>query len=239
MIVCTQTYSDISPSWIIALLLRRSLWNSIKLWAMPCKTIQDGQVIAESSEKKWSTGGENGNSLQYSCHKNPMNSMKRQRYVTLEDEPSRLESVQYVTIEIVVVQTPSHVHSLQPHGLQHTRLPCPSPSSRVCSNSSPLSWWYHPTILSSVAPFSSCLQSFPAFRVFQSLSESFSTNPLFTSGGQSIGASASASVTREEQRAITNSSRNNEWLLKSRNDAQLWVCLVVKIKSSVLKNNIV
>ena len=52
MIVCTQTYSDISPSWIIALLLRRSLWNSIKLWAMPCKTIQDGQVIAESSEKK-------------------------------------------------------------------------------------------------------------------------------------------------------------------------------------------
>ena len=172
MIVCTQTYSDISPSWIIALLLRRSLWNSIKLWAMPCKTIQDGQVIAESSEKKWSTGGENGNSLQYSCHKNPMNSMKRQRYMTLEDEPSRLESVQYVTIEIVVVQTPSHVHSLQPHGLQHTRLSCPSPSSRVCSNSSPLSWWYHPTILSSVAPFSPAFnlsQLSESFRVFQSL----------------------------------------------------------------------
>ena len=50
--------------------------------------------------------------------------------------------------------------SLQPHGLQHTRLPCPSPSPRACSNS--LSWWCHPTISSSVIPFSSCLQSFPA-----------------------------------------------------------------------------
>ena len=235
MIVCTQSYSDISPSWITALLLRRGLWNSIKLWAMPCRTIQDGQVIVESSGKKWSTRGGNGNPLQYSCHKNPMNSMKRQRYMTLEDEPSWLESVQYATIEIVVAQSPSHVHSLQTCGLQHTRLPCPSPSPRVCSNSSPLSWWYHPTILSSVAPFSSCLQSFPAFRVFQS----FSTSPLFTSGGQSIEASASASVTREEQRAIVNCSRKKECLMKSRNDAQLWMCLVVKIKSNVLKNNII
>ena len=99
MIVCTQSYLDISPSWIIALLLRRGLWNSIKLWAMPCKTIQDGQVIVESSGKKWSTGGGNGNPLQYSCHKNPMYSLKRQRYMTLEDEPSWLESVQYATGE--------------------------------------------------------------------------------------------------------------------------------------------
>ena len=52
--------------------------------------------------------------------------------------------------------------SLRPHGLQHTRLPCPSPSPRACSNSWPLSWWYHPTILSSVIPFSTCPQSFPA-----------------------------------------------------------------------------
>ena len=51
--------------------------------------------------------------------------------------------------------------SLGPHGLQHTRLPCPSPSLRAYSNSCPLSWWCHPTILSSVIPFSSCLQSFP------------------------------------------------------------------------------
>ena len=52
--------------------------------------------------------------------------------------------------------------SLRPHGLQHTRLPCPSPSPGACSNSCPLSWWCHPTILSSVVPFYSCLQSFPA-----------------------------------------------------------------------------
>ena len=56
--------------------------------------------------------------------------------------------------------------SLQPHGLQHTRLPCPSPSPRVCSNSCPLSWSCHPTISFSVTPFSSCLQSFPALGSF-------------------------------------------------------------------------
>ena len=53
-------------------------------------------------------------------------------------------------------------NSLWPHGLQHARLPCPSPAPRAYSNSSPLSWWCHPTISSSVIPFSSCLQSFPA-----------------------------------------------------------------------------
>ena len=74
--------------------------------------------------------------------------------------------------------------SLWPRGLQHARLPCPSPSPRACSNSCPLSWWCHPTISSSVVPFSSCLQSFP-------VSGSFLMSRLFTSGGQSIGASAS------------------------------------------------
>ena len=69
-------------------------------------------------------------------------------------------------------------------GLQHTRFPCPSPSPGVCSNSCPLSQWCHPTISSSVAPFSSCPQSFPA-------SGSFPVSRLFASGGQSIGASAS------------------------------------------------
>ena len=77
--------------------------------------------------------------------------------------------------------------SLWPHELQHTRLPCPSLSPRVCSNACPLSWWCHPTISSSVAPFSSCLQSFPA-------SGSFPMSQFFASGGQSIGTSASASV---------------------------------------------
>ena len=76
---------------------------------------------------------------------------------------------------------------LQPHGLQHARLPCPLPSPGVCSNSCPLSHWCHPTISSSVIPFSSCLQSFAA-------SGSFPMSRLFTSGSQSIGVSASASV---------------------------------------------
>ena len=77
--------------------------------------------------------------------------------------------------------------SLWSHGLQHTRLPCLSPSSRACSNSCSLSQWCHPTNSSSVVPFSSCLQSFPA-------SGSFPIRYFFTSGGQSTGASASASV---------------------------------------------
>ena len=77
-------------------------------------------------------------------------------------------------------------HSLPPHGLQYAKLPCPSPSPGVCSNSFLLSWWYHPTISSSVVPFS-CLLSSAA-------SVPFSMSLLFVSGGQSIRASASASV---------------------------------------------
>ena len=71
--------------------------------------------------------------------------------------------------------------------LQHARLPCPSPSPGVCSNLCPLSWWCHPSISSSVIPFSSCLQSFPA-------SGSFLMSQLFASWDQSIGASVSASL---------------------------------------------
>ena len=78
-------------------------------------------------------------------------------------------------------------HSLWPHGLWHTRLPYSLPSPRVCSNSCPLSQWCHPTISSSVIPFSSCLKSFPA-------SGSFQMSQIFASGGQSTGDSASASV---------------------------------------------
>ena len=74
-------------------------------------------------------------------------------------------------------------YSLWPHGLQHTRLPCPSLSPEFFSNSCPLSWWCHPTISSSIAPFS-YPQSFPA-------SGSFLMNQLFTSGGQSTGTLAS------------------------------------------------
>ena len=77
--------------------------------------------------------------------------------------------------------------TLWPHGLQHARLPCPSSTPRACSNSCPSSWWWHPTILPFVVPFSSYLQSFPE-------SGSFSMSQFFASGGQSIGVSASASV---------------------------------------------
>ena len=91
-------------------------------------------------------------------------------------------------------------NSLRPHGLQHARLPCPSPTPRVYSNSCPLHWWCHPTISSSVIPFSSCFQSFPASR-------SFSVRRFFTSGGQSIGSSSkfsfSISPSNEYSRLIS------------------------------------
>ena len=77
--------------------------------------------------------------------------------------------------------------SLGPHGLQHARPHCPSPTPGIYSNSCPLSWWCHPTILSSVLPFSSCLQSFPA-------SGSLPMSQFFASGGKIIGPSASASA---------------------------------------------
>ena len=78
-------------------------------------------------------------------------------------------------------------NSLRPRELQHARPPCPSPTPGVHPKPRPLSWWCHPTISSSVIPFSSCLQPFPT-------SGSFSVSQFFTSGGQSTGLSASASV---------------------------------------------
>ena len=87
----------------------------------------------------------------------------------------------------VVVQSSVMCDSLRPRGLQHTRLPCPSPSPRACWNSRPLSQWCHSAISSSVVPFFPCLQSFPA-------SGSFLMSWLFSWGGQSIGASTSTSV---------------------------------------------
>ena len=78
-------------------------------------------------------------------------------------------------------------NSLRPHGLHHARLPCPSPTPGIYSNSYPPSQWWHPTIASYVIPFSSCLQSFPTSR-------SFPMSQFFKSGGQIIGALASASV---------------------------------------------
>ena len=88
-------------------------------------------------------------------------------------------------------------NSSRSHRLQHTRPPCPSPTPGVYPNSRPLSWWCHPTISSSVIPFSSCLQSFPA-------SGSLQMSQLFKSGGQSIGVfSFSISPTNEHSGLIS------------------------------------
>ena len=92
---------------------------------------------------------------------------------------------------------------LRPYEPQHARPPCPSSTHGVYSNSCPLSRWCHPTILSSVIPFSSCLQSFPA-------SGSFPRSQLFTSGGQSIGVSASTSVPSNEHPGLI--SFRMDWL---------------------------
>ena len=89
------------------------------------------------------------------------------------------ESVQFSSVIQLCLYTP--------HGPKRARLPCPSPTPGVYSNSCPLSWWCHPTISSSVVPFSSCLQSFPASGYFQ-------MSQFFTSSGQSVGVSALASV---------------------------------------------
>ena len=102
--------------------------------------------------------------------------------------------------------------SFWPRGLQLSRLPCPSPSCRACSNSRPLSWWYHQTISYFVDPFSSCLQSFPA-------SGSFLMSWLFASGVQSIGTSAWACPSNEYSGLISFTMKwfdlAVEWTLKS------------------------
>ena len=101
----------------------------------------------------------------------------------------RIRFVLNGTVNITSVQFSRSVmsNSFRPHGLQHTRPPCPSPTPGVHPDSCPSSRWCHPTISSSVIPFSSCSQSFSA-------SGSFPMSQLFTSGGQSIEASASAAV---------------------------------------------
>ena len=98
---------------------------------------------------------------------------------------TQLHTFLYIAVSHFSCSTMSD--SLQPHGLQHARPPCPSAAPRAYSNSCPLSWRYHPTISSSVIPFSSCPQSFPASRSLQ-------MSQPFTSGGQSTGVSALKSV---------------------------------------------
>ena len=122
-----------------------------------------------------------------------LTSLKQVNNVTLSNVSVTLESQTIRELKVTKMfnwfssVAESVSDSLWPHGLQHARLPCPSPNPGVYSNSCPLSWWYHPAFSSSVIPFSSCLQSFPA-------SGSFQMSQFFTSGGQNSGVSASASV---------------------------------------------
>ena len=129
-------------------------------------------------------GGGHGNPLQYSCLENPID---RGAWQATDHRSQRVRHdwsdwAQHSTK--FALQWLSHADSLRPHGLQHARIPCPSPSPRGSSNSCPLSQWCHPTITSSVIPFFSCLQSFPTLG-------SFLMNQVYASGGQSIGASVS------------------------------------------------
>ena len=112
--------------------------------------------MVESSDKTRFTGGGNSKPILYSCLENLTNSMKKQKYMTLKDEAPQVSQFRCSVVS----------NSLRPHGLQHTRPPCPSPTPGACSNSCPLSWGCHPIISSSVMPFSSCLQSFPASGAF-------------------------------------------------------------------------
>ena len=110
--------------------------------------------------------------------------------------------------------------SLWPHELQHARPPCPSPTSRVHSNSRPSSWWCHPAISPSVVPFSSCPKSLPA-------SGSFPMSQLFTWGGQSIEVSALASVLPKKSQGWSHSERTG------------WISLQSKGLSRVFSNTTV
>ena len=108
-------------------------------------------------------------------------------WLSLETGLLRRGLILNTVIKFSSVQSLSHIQLFATHGMQHARPPCPSPTPGVYSNSCPLSWWCHPTILSSVVPFSSCPQIISA-------SGSFQMSQLFTSGGQSTGVPASTSV---------------------------------------------
>ena len=110
------------------------------------------------------------------------NENKTNKYVERRGKKEHILKVKSVQFSHSVVS-----NSLRPRGLQHARPPCPSPTPGLHPNSCPLSQWCHPTISSSIIPFSACPQSFPA-------SESFQMSQLFTSGGQIISVSASTPV---------------------------------------------
>ena len=119
------------------------------------------------------------------CYEQPSSTLNAKPELT-DNERQKKKNV-YVYVYISSVRSLGCVWLFVTHGLQHARPPCPSPTPGVYTNSCLLSRWCHPTISSSVVPFSSCSQSFPA-------SGSLQMSQFFASGGQSIGASASASV---------------------------------------------
>ena len=123
-------------------------------------------------------------SFPYLLNLNKPNASRPVSFVQLLDT---LEGVSHFFLDLSQFSLSVVSNSLQPHGLQHTWLPCPSPTPEACSSSCLSSRWCHPTISSSVVPFSSQLQSFPA-------SGSFLMSQFFASGGPSSGGSASASV---------------------------------------------
>ena len=156
-------------------------------WAQTCTNAKEGAKIS------WSIGIGIIQNL-FSYHSWIMLEINIKRYskishkishnvtFTKRDLDLAVESLNKVQFSCSVVS-----NSLWPYGLQHARFLCPSTTPRAYSNSCPLNQWCHPTISSSVIPFSSCLQSFPA-------SGSFPMSQFFASGGQSIGSSVSASV---------------------------------------------
>ena len=139
----------------------------------PPANAEDTRDMGSIPESEWSPGGGNSNPLQYSCQENSIDRrawwaivhcIKKNSWTQPNNWARTRTDVRRKKNSQSSVQFSSSVvsNSLRPHGLQHTRLPYPSPAPRACSNSCPLSWWSHPTILPSVVPFSSCLQSFPA-----------------------------------------------------------------------------
>ena len=141
-------------------------------------------------------GEGNGTPLRYSCLENPMDgrawwaavygvAQSRTRLKRLSSSSSSsivylYPSLSFLSLSTVQLSGSAISDSLGPHGLQHSRLSCPSPTPGACSNSCPSSEWYHPTISDSVVPFSSCLQSFPAsgsFPMSNYWSYSFSISP--------------------------------------------------------------
>ena len=162
-------------------------------------------------EDLWARSFQKVKSLQESRKASQRWNMDRWRKIRQTKNLRNLSSVQFSHSAVS--------NSLQPHGLQHARLPCPSPTPGVYSNSCPLHCWRHPTISCSVVPFSSHLQSLPASRSFQ-------MSQFFTSGGQRIGVWASASVF----------SRNiQDWFLLGLTG---WISLLPKGLSSLLQYHI-